>query len=143
MCATEGTMSKHYDVVVLGGGPAALATAALLARRSWRVLVLGQNHKPARYVFDGLPLARRAFTLLAGQSPALTRILVELARRTGIRVRFDEVSGGVGLCVLKGEPLVVLDTRDSPRAQAQVLAGALARFGVYSIAAKDLRIRLA
>ena len=77
--------------------------------------------------------------------------LVELARRTGIRVRFDELppAGATGsetrggLCVLRGEPLVVLDVRDSPRAQAQILAGALARFGVYSIATPKLRIRLA
>ena len=33
-------MSKHYDVVVLGAGVSALAAAALLARRSWRVLNL-------------------------------------------------------------------------------------------------------
>lgn len=73
-------MSKHYDVVVLGAGIGALAAAALLARRSWRVLVLGQGYRPASYAFDGLPLARRPFTLLAGQSPAFGRILVELAQ---------------------------------------------------------------
>jgi hypothetical protein len=68
--------------------------------------------------------------------------LVDLAGRTGIRVRFDELSRDPamgeratrgGLCVLRGDPLVVLDVRDTPHAQAQVLAGALARFGVYSI----------
>jgi len=80
-------MSKHYDVVVLGGGASALATAALLARRSWRVLVLGQGHRPARYTFEGLPLARRAFTLLAGASPALNRIVVELAQSQTFRRR--------------------------------------------------------
>jgi len=84
-------MSKHYDVVVLGGGASALATAALLARRSWRVLVLGQGRMPAQYTFDGLPLARRTFTLLAGASPALTRILVELAQSQTFRRRMRSV----------------------------------------------------
>jgi hypothetical protein len=78
--------------------------------------------------------------------------LVELAKRTGIRVRFDEIvsdpshvgeKGRGGLCVVRGEPLVVLDVRSSPLAQAEILAGALARFGVYSMSSRRLRIRLA
>jgi glycine/D-amino acid oxidase-like deaminating enzyme len=73
-------MAKHYDVVVLGAGIGALCTAALLARRSWRVLVLGQGFRPAHYSFDGLPLARRPFTFLASASPAWGRVLAELAQ---------------------------------------------------------------
>jgi glycine/D-amino acid oxidase-like deaminating enzyme len=73
-------MSKHYDVAVLGAGIGALTAAALLARRSWRVLVLGQGHRPPLYSFEGLSLARRTFTLLAGSSPAWGRVLVELAQ---------------------------------------------------------------
>jgi phytoene dehydrogenase-like protein len=84
-------MSKHYDVVVLGAGVSALAAAALLARRSWRVLVLGQGRQPARYSYDGLPLARRAFTLLAGASPAFSRVLVELAQSQTFRRRVRAV----------------------------------------------------
>ncbi len=84
-------MSKHYDVVVLGAGVSALAAAALLARRSWRVLVLGQGRQPARYTFEGLPLARRAFTLLSGASPALSRVLVELAQSQTFRRRVRSV----------------------------------------------------
>ena len=59
-------MSKHYDVAVLGAGIGALAAAALLARRSWRVLVLGQGWRPPTYQYDGVTLARRPFTFLAG-----------------------------------------------------------------------------
>jgi phytoene dehydrogenase-like protein len=73
-------VSKHYDVVVLGAGVGALATAALLARRSWRVLVLGHGYKPATYAHDGIRLARRPFTLLAGSSPAWGKLVVELAQ---------------------------------------------------------------
>ena len=78
-------MAQHYDVVVLGAGIGALCTAALLARRSWRVLVLGQGFRPAAYAFSGLPLARRPFTFLAGSSPAWRRILVELAQSQTFR----------------------------------------------------------
>jgi len=56
--------------------------------------------------------------------------LVELAKRMGIRVRFDEVSKG-GLCIVRGEPLVVVDVQASPAQQGEILATALQRFGVW------------
>lgn len=79
--------AKHYDVVVLGGGVGALTAAALLARRSWRVLVLGQGFKKATYSFDGYALARRPFTFLSASSPAWGRVLVELAQSQTFRRR--------------------------------------------------------
>jgi glycine/D-amino acid oxidase-like deaminating enzyme len=82
-------MSKHYDVAVLGAGVGALTAAALLARRSWRVLVLGQGYRPPLYSFDGLSLARRTFTLLAGSSPAWGRVLAELAQSQTFRRRIE------------------------------------------------------
>jgi glycine/D-amino acid oxidase-like deaminating enzyme len=80
-------MYKHYDVIILGAGIGALTTAALLARRSWRVLVLGQGWRPPTYRYDGISLARRPFTFLAGSSPAWNRILVELAQSQTFRRR--------------------------------------------------------
>jgi glycine/D-amino acid oxidase-like deaminating enzyme len=80
-------MSKHYDVAVLGAGIGALTTAALLARRSWRVLVLGQGWRPPAYQYEGVTLARRPFTFLAGSSPAWGRVLVELAQTQTFRRR--------------------------------------------------------
>src|SRR6202041_2845769 len=80
-------MAKHYDVAVLGAGVGALAAAALLARRSWRVVVLGHGHRPATYTYDGIALARRSFTFLAASSPAWGRILVELAQSQTFRRR--------------------------------------------------------
>jgi putative NAD(P)-binding protein len=80
-------MAKHYDVAILGASIGSLAAAALLARRSWRVLVLGQGHRPATYAFDGHVLARRPFTFLAQSSPAWGRVLVELAQSQTFRRR--------------------------------------------------------
>jgi glycine/D-amino acid oxidase-like deaminating enzyme len=85
-------MAKHFDVVVLGSGVGALAAAALLARRAWRVLVLGQGHAPATYFYDGVRLARRPFTFLAASSPAWTRIVVELAQSQTFRRRLSPLS---------------------------------------------------
>ena len=84
-CEAGAPMAKHYDVAILGTGVGALATAALLARRSWRVVVLGHGHRPAAYTYDGVVLARRAFTFLAAASPAWTRILAELAQSQTFR----------------------------------------------------------
>jgi phytoene dehydrogenase-like protein len=78
-------MSKHYDVVILGAGIGALTTAALLSRRSWRVLVIGQGWRPATYAYDGVMLARRPFTFLVGSSPLWARVLVELAQTQTFR----------------------------------------------------------
>jgi glycine/D-amino acid oxidase-like deaminating enzyme len=80
-------MSKHYDVVVLGTSVGALASAALLARRSWRVLVVGHGARPARYRFGEHALARRTFSFLGMSSPAFGRVLVELAQSQTFRRR--------------------------------------------------------
>ncbi len=79
--------SRHYDVVVLGRTLGALTSAALLARRGFSVLLLGHGRKPASYRFEEHTLRRRAFTLLAGSSPAWRRVLQELAQTPRFRRR--------------------------------------------------------
>jgi hypothetical protein len=51
------------------------------------VLVLGQGWRPPTYHYDGVTLARRPFTFLAGSSPAWGRVLVELAQSQTFRRR--------------------------------------------------------
>lgn len=77
--------SRHYDVIVLGRSLGALAAAALLARRDFRVLLLGQGQRGQTYRFEEHVLCRRSFTLLAGSSPTWRRILHELAQSPQFR----------------------------------------------------------
>jgi len=79
--------SRHYDVIVLGRSLGALACAAVLARRDFRVLVLGQGQKGQLYRYDQHVLARRPFTFLSGSSPVFRRILHELAQSQQFRRR--------------------------------------------------------
>ena len=79
--------SRHYDVVVLGRSLGALAAAALLARRDFRVLLLGQGQFGQTYRFEEHVLCRRSFTMLGGSSPTWRRILHELAQSPQFRRR--------------------------------------------------------
>lgn len=72
--------TKHFDVIVLGRSLGALSAAALLARRDFTVLVLGQGGKPASYQMGQRTLRRRSFTMLAASSPSWARVVVELAQ---------------------------------------------------------------
>lgn len=80
---------RHYDVVVLGRSLGALVTAALLSRRDFRVLVIGQGARPPSYAFERHVLRRSAFSLLAGSSPVWKRILGELAQTQAFRRRMQ------------------------------------------------------
>lgn len=58
---------------------------------------------------------------------AMLEHLEELAKRIGIRVRYESAAGRVGLCVLRGERVAVIDSNlrvpDRVAALASVLAG--------------------
>jgi hypothetical protein len=73
-------MRKHYEVIVLGRSIGALVAGALLARRDFTVLVLGNGAQPASYEAAGFPFKRRTSTFLAGTSPAWRRVVAELAQ---------------------------------------------------------------
>ncbi len=80
-------MSHHYDVVCLGMTPAILAAAALLARRTFRVLVIGEGHRRMRYAHDEIPLLRRQRPPVGYDTPVFARVRVELAEEPTWRRR--------------------------------------------------------
>ena len=88
---------KHYDVVVLGRSLGALVAAALLARRDFRVLVIGQGARPPSYAFERHVFRRSAFTLLAASSPVFRRVLAELAQTQAFRRRAQPLDPMLGL----------------------------------------------
>jgi phytoene dehydrogenase-like protein len=83
---------QHFDVVVLGRGLGALASAALLARRSFRVLVLGDGTKEPTYSVLGHELWRRSFGLPVATSPVFNRVLLELSQHLLFRRRLLPLS---------------------------------------------------
>jgi hypothetical protein len=77
--------SRFYDVAVLGTELAPLTCAALLAKRGFRVLVLGQGVERPDYEVGALRLPRRPFTLPCASSPIVAHIVSELGLGPGLR----------------------------------------------------------
>ncbi len=71
--------TNYYDVVVMGMELGPLAAGALLAKRGFRVLVVGQNAPSDHYPCFGYTFTRRPFMLTSSQSPAVRRVLSELS----------------------------------------------------------------
>ncbi|MGC9495112.1 NAD(P)/FAD-dependent oxidoreductase [Streptomyces sp. WG7] len=71
--------SERYDVVVAGGGPAGLLTAALVAGRGHRVLLLERDACPG--LVDGVEVRERC---------AAVNVVTENERVTGLRHRPEE-----------------------------------------------------
>jgi hypothetical protein len=78
-------LRRHFDVVVIGRSLGCLTAAALLARRDFRVLVLGHGEPPPSYGWQGRRLARKLFSLPFGETPVWRRVLVDLAQSQTFR----------------------------------------------------------
>ncbi|HEX2734463.1 MAG TPA: phytoene dehydrogenase [Polyangiaceae bacterium] len=89
---------RHYDVVVLGRSLGALTLAALLARRDFSVLLLGQEQRPYSYQFERFRLKRRSFSLLFGASPVWRRVLHELAQSPSFRRKTHALEPMFSMC---------------------------------------------
>lgn len=68
----------YYDVVVMGMDLGPLTAGALLAKRGFRVLVVGQHSARNRYECFKYQFAKKPFALTGSESPVLTRIVDEL-----------------------------------------------------------------
>jgi len=107
--------SRHYDVVVLGRSLGALVVAALLARRDFSVLLVGQQQRAASYQYERFRLKRRQFTMLFGVSPVWKRILQELAQSPSFRRRTRTLQPMFSLCAVDGR----LEVSSAPELFAQ------------------------
>ncbi|HEX4351815.1 MAG TPA: hypothetical protein VHZ95_02855 [Polyangiales bacterium] len=77
--------TRYYDVVVLGGDLAPLTCAALLAKRGFRVLLLGQDQTDPTYQVGKFALPRRLSQYAFGHSPVSQRVFAELGLGPSLR----------------------------------------------------------
>jgi phytoene dehydrogenase-like protein len=91
--------TSFYDVVVCGHEFGALLTAALLARRGFRVLLLGHDAHPLSVDLGGFVLARGPGCLPALDSPAVGRVLNDLSLVQVIRRRITSAKTEFEVCL--------------------------------------------
>lgn len=80
-------ITSYYDVAVLGSTLEGLLSGALLAKRGFRVIVIGQGTLPPRYAIADHDLPREPFSFTASQSPIARKLLAELALHQVFRRR--------------------------------------------------------
>lgn len=83
---------NFYDAVLVGLDLTTLLAGALLSKRGFRVLMIGQSQPWPSYEVRGVRLPRAPFTLLGHESPALLRVFSELAMRPLIQRRTRPIS---------------------------------------------------
>ncbi|MBN1652589.1 MAG: hypothetical protein JXA30_02315 [Deltaproteobacteria bacterium] len=69
---------RHYDVIVLGGNLASLFCGAVLAKRGFRILLIGHDYLSPTYTVGEYRLPRLPFTFIGARSPITNRLLSEL-----------------------------------------------------------------
>jgi hypothetical protein len=83
---------NFYDAVLIGIGLPTLLAGGLLAKRGFRVLVVGQGQPVPNYEICGITVPRAPFTLTAADSPAVSRVFSELALKPLVRRRVHMLS---------------------------------------------------
>lgn len=77
--------SSYFDIIILGTDLAPLMSAALLAKRGFRILVLGQQYDRADYQVGRFRLPRRPFVLGGGRGLLARRLFAELGLTQSLR----------------------------------------------------------
>lgn len=85
---------SFYDVIVVGASLAAVGAGALLARRGFRVALIGHGTRPSVYEYEGLRLRRDLAALTIAEVPAFRRVLAELALLPALRRRVHALDPG-------------------------------------------------
>ena len=83
---------NFYDAILVGLSLPTLLAGGLLAKRGFRVLLVGQGQPLPAYSLGDLRLPRAAMTLSAFDSPAVTRVFSELALKPLMRRRVRPLS---------------------------------------------------
>jgi phytoene dehydrogenase-like protein len=78
---------NFYDVIVIGTQLGPLLTAALLARRGFRVLLIAHDDLPWTYSLDEYRFQQEPFMFSGADSPAVRRVLSELSLTQDFRRR--------------------------------------------------------
>jgi len=103
---------RFYDVIVLGADLGPLLTAAILAKRGFRVLVLGCDTLDDTYDEDGLRLPRWPSYFAVGDTPIARRVFSDLALWQIVRRKLQPLEPSYQLVL----PRARLDvTRDRAR----------------------------
>jgi phytoene dehydrogenase-like protein len=77
--------SSYFDIVVLGSDLSPLMCAALLSKRGFRVLVLGQQYDRPDYQLGRYRLPRRPFLFAGGRGALCRRLFAELGLTQSLR----------------------------------------------------------
>lgn len=136
---------NFYDAVLVGLDLTTLVAGALLAKRGFRVLVVGQGRPWPSYELSGMSLPRGPFSLEAPASPVLARTFAELALKPLLSRRIRALAPPLQAVLprhridLSSDPELLAREleREFPEARAAALA-LLARAGEESAALDPL-----